>query len=153
MKINTLFFGELQVEEAEIITFPNGIPGFEEFTQFTLVQSAESAPFSYMQSIQQGELSFLVTDPFLFFKDYEISLTESVQEELKIEQPTDVQLRIVVTVSDDNTKITANLLAPIVWNTIKQLAKQVILHDSDYQVKHELIISDLNKTMQEQVEG
>lgn len=151
MKINTLFFGELQVEEADIIRFPNGIPGFEEFTQYTLVQPADSAPFSYMQSIQQGELSFLVTDPFLFFKEYEISLPESVQDELKIEQVTDIQLWTVVTVNNDNSKITANLLAPIVCNTINRVAKQVILHDSDYHVKHEIIISDLNETMQ--VEG
>lgn len=151
MKINTLFFGELQIEESDIITFPNGIPGFEEFTQFTLVQSADSVPFSYMQSIQHGELSFLVTEPFMFFEEYEISFPETVQEELKIEQETDVKLWTVVTVSNDNKKITANLLAPIVWNTKKQLAKQVILHDSDYHVKHELNISDLNKTMQ--VEG
>lgn len=148
MKINTLFFGELQVEAEDIITFPSGIPGFEEYTQFALVQPEDSAPFSYLQSIQQGELSFLIVDPFLFFKDYEISLPDSTQEELQILHAADVQLWSVVTVSGDNSKLTANLLAPIVWNTGKQLAKQVILHDSDYQVKHEIIINDENEIMQ-----
>ncbi|MDQ0902944.1 flagellar assembly protein FliW [Paenibacillus sp. V4I7] len=150
MIVQTLFFGELEVVEADTMTFPGGIPGFEACTQFMLVQPADSLPFSYLQSIQQPELSFLVVDPFLFFKDYEISLPDSVQEELLIEQATDVQLYTVVTVSNGNSKITTNLLAPIVMNTKKCLAKQVILHDSNYQVKHEIIINNPLETMKDE---
>lgn len=142
MNISTLFFGELDVKETEIFTFPQGVPGFEELTQFTLVQPEDSAPFSYIQSVEEGDLSFLVTDPFLFFKDYDISLPEAVQEELKIDQPGDVLVWSVVTVNDDFTKITLNLLAPIIWNVKAKLAKQIILHDSDYNVKHEIVLSE-----------
>ena len=144
-------FRRLEVQEAEVFTFAQGIPGFEELTQFTLVQPADSAPFSYIQSVQEGELSFLVTDPFLFFKDYDISLPEAVQEELKIEQPGDVLVWSVVTVNDDFTKITLNLLAPIIWNVKTKLAKQIILHDSEYTVKHEIVLSEASEPTQ--VEG
>ncbi|NOU70001.1 flagellar assembly protein FliW [Paenibacillus sp. LMG 31458] len=155
MNISTLFFGELEVQETEVFTFAQGVPGFEELTQFTLVQPADSAPFSYIQSVQEGGLSFLVTDPFLFFKDYDISLPETVQEELKIEQPGDVLVWSVVTMNDDFTKITLNLLAPIIWNVKTKLAKQIILHDSEYNIKHEIVLSEVSEEANEptQVEG
>ncbi|NOU90387.1 flagellar assembly protein FliW [Paenibacillus sp. LMG 31460] len=151
MNISTLFFGELEVQEADVFTFAQGVPGFEELTQFTLVQPEDSAPFSYIQSIQEGDLSFLVTDPFLFIKDYDISLPEALQEELKIEQSEDVLVWSVVTVNDDFTKMTLNLLAPIIWNVKTKLAKQIILHDSEYNIKHEIVLSEVSKPTQ--VEG
>ncbi|WNR44694.1 flagellar assembly protein FliW [Paenibacillus roseipurpureus] len=146
MMVHTLFFGELQVEDANVITFAQGIPGFEDLTTFTLVQPDNSVPFSYMQSIQDGELAFLVTDPFLFFKDYDFSLPDAALQELKIAQREDVQVWSVVTVNDDYSKITVNLLAPIILNLTSKLAKQIILHDSGYHVKHELILSELDES-------
>ncbi|MDD9271801.1 flagellar assembly protein FliW [Paenibacillus sp. GCM10023248] len=148
MQISTLFFGELEVHESEIFTFPQGVPGFEGLTKFTLVQPEDSAPFSYIQSIEESGLSFLVTDPFLFFKEYDIHLPESLQEELKIENPGDVLVWSVVTVNKDFTKITLNLLAPIIWNVKEKLAKQIILHDSEYGIKHEIVLHEVT-----QVEG
>ncbi|GFZ97638.1 flagellar assembly factor FliW [Paenibacillus marchantiophytorum] len=155
MKISTLFFGELEVIDEEIVTFTQGVPGFEELTQFTLVQPEDSAPFSYIQSVQEGDLSFVVTDPFLFFKDYDISLPEALQAELKIEQPEDVLVWTVVTVNHDFSKITLNLLAPIIWNVKTKMAKQIILHDSEYNTKHEIVLNADSDEASEptQVEG
>ena len=89
--------------------------------------------------------------PFLFFKDYELSIPDSVQAELKIEKQEDVLVWSVVTVNDDFTKITLNLLAPIIWNVQEKLAKQIILHDSEYNVKHEIMLSEVGEATQ--VEG
>lgn len=151
MKITTLFFGEIEVQDPDIVTFTQGVPGFEELTRFTLVQPADSGPFSYFQSVQEGGLAFLVTDPFLFFKDYELSIPDAVQTELMIEKPKDVLVWSVVTVNDDFTKITLNLLAPIIWNVQEKVAKQIILHDSEYNVKHEIVLSEVGEPTQ--VEG
>ncbi|BFT68671.1 flagellar assembly protein FliW [Paenibacillus sp. P36] len=142
MHISTLFFGELDVQQSEVFTFTQGVPGFESLTQFILVQPEGSAPFSYIQSIQNGDLSFLVVDPFLFFKEYDILLPDNLQEELKIDKPEDVLVWSVVTVNSDFTKCTMNLLAPIIWNVKEKLAKQIILHDSEYNVKHEIVLSE-----------
>ncbi|NOV00473.1 flagellar assembly protein FliW [Paenibacillus planticolens] len=142
MHISTLFFGELDVQESEVVTFTQGVPGFEGLTKFTLVQPEDSAPFSYIQSVQNGDLSFLVTDPFLFFKEYDIHLSDSLLEELKIETADDVIVWSVVTVNSDFTKFTLNLLAPIIWNVKSKMAKQVILHDSEYNVKHEIVLGE-----------
>jgi len=152
MKINTLFFGELEVEEQEVITFPQGIPGFEEWTRYVLIHPEESAPFSYIQSLEEAGLSFLVGNPFSFFEEYDFTLTEVVQLELQIESPDDVAVWSVITVNEDCTAMTVNLLAPIVMNTRVRLGKQIILHDSPYRTKHELVLSPADEAASE-VEG
>jgi flagellar assembly factor FliW len=146
MNISTVFFGDLQVEEKDTITFKQGIPGFEGLTQYTIIQPDEGIPFLYLQSLDLGELSFLVTNPFLSFKNYDFELPEFVQEELQIEQPEDVQVWSIVTVNEDFSNVTVNLLAPIIVNYKSRLAKQIILHDTEYKVKHELVLIDPDET-------
>ncbi|MNI38592.1 Flagellar assembly factor FliW [compost metagenome] len=146
MNVTTLFFGELQVEEKDVITFTQGMPGFEELTKYTMIKPDESLPFIYFQSMEEGGLSFLMTNPFQFFGDYDFELSTSIQEELKIQDQTDISVWTVVTVNDDFSKASVNLMAPVVLNQKENLAKQIILHDSEYQIKHELILNTSDET-------
>ncbi|MCD1260845.1 flagellar assembly protein FliW [Paenibacillus athensensis] len=152
MKINTLFFGELEVEEQDIFTFSQGVPGFEGLTRYVLVHPEESAPFSYIQSLDEAGLSFLIGNPFSFFDEYDFTLSEAVQLELQIESPDDVAVWSVMTVNEDCTAMTVNLLAPIILNTKARMGKQIILHDSTYRTKHELVLSPADEATSE-VEG
>jgi flagellar assembly factor FliW len=138
--VNTLFFGEIEVEENAVITFTQGIPGFEDLTKFIIIQPDTQMPFSYLQSLEEGQISLLITNPFLFFDNYVFDLSESIQQELKLEQAEDVSVWVVVNVNKTSTKATVNLMAPIVVNEKERFAKQIILHDSGYQIKHELIL-------------
>jgi flagellar assembly factor FliW len=99
-----------------------------------------------LQSLDLGELSFLIMDPFLFFREYDFELPEFVQQQLQIEQPEDVQVWSIVSVKEDFSKATINLLAPIIVNYKSRLAKQIILHDTEYKVKHELVLIDPDET-------
>ncbi|MGG1518940.1 flagellar assembly protein FliW [Paenibacillus oryzisoli] len=148
MKVATLFFGEVDVREEDVITFGQGLPGFETLTKFTWIQSEESAPFSYMQSTEEAGVSLLVTDPFLFVNDYDLTLPDTLQDELQIERAEDVAVLAVVTVNKDYTKFSLNLLAPMVWNVSRNLAKQIILHDSDYPTKYEIALGGMIETTQ-----
>ncbi|MNF03052.1 Flagellar assembly factor FliW [compost metagenome] len=44
----------------------------------------------------------------------------------------------MVTIKEDLERSTVNLLAPIVLNPVKRLGKQVVLHKSNYQTRHDL---------------
>ncbi|WP_186441844.1 flagellar assembly protein FliW, partial [Bacillus licheniformis] len=46
-----------------------------------------------------------------------------------------VEVMAILTIEEPFEKSTANLMAPIVVNRRKMLAKQVILHDSSYLTK------------------
>ena len=133
MEITTAQFGKIEITETQIYSFPKGIPGFEEHNQFAIIDM-EGTPFSYLQSLVEPEISLLITDPFEFYKNYEFELPTPVVEELKLDNG--VQIRNVVTLQEQVQQSTLNLLAPIIFNTESQTARQVILHDTSYTSRH-----------------
>lgn len=133
MEIETAQFGRIGIADSQIYSFPKGIPGFEEHDQFAIID-IEGTPFSYLQSLVQREISLLITDPFVFYKDYEFELPVSVIEELEL--GTEIQIRNIVTLQGEMQQSTLNLLAPLVFNTASNVARQVILHDSSYTSRH-----------------
>jgi flagellar assembly factor FliW len=145
MKVMTLFFGELEYEDNEVIVFHQGIPGFEEFKKYLKIQQDNEVPFFYLQSVEEGNLSFLVTDPFLFFPDYDFQLSKENQLELGINEEASIEVFTIVTVYGNYIKATTNLLAPIVINNITKVGKQIILHDSEYKTKHELLMEETSE--------
>jgi flagellar assembly factor FliW len=121
MLIQTKYHGEVTIDEAHKITFEHGIPGF-----------------FILQSIQSQNTAFVVTSPFFFFKDYEFDLDESSKESLMIKSPNDVEVYVILTVSDPFTNSTANLQGPLILNKEKKLGKQLILKQPEYTTKHRL---------------
>ncbi|MED1740751.1 flagellar assembly protein FliW [Bacillus swezeyi] len=136
MIIKTKYHGETQIQEEQMIVFENGLPGFSDEQKFVILPLSEDSPFVVLQSVQTEELAFIVVSPFIFFKDYGFDLDETTVELLEIESGEDVEVMAILTIEEPFEKSTANLIAPIVVNRKKMLAKQVILHDSPYQTKH-----------------
>lgn len=145
MKLQTLRFGELDLQETEIIHFEQGLPGFEDSRRFTLVEVEDHAPFAHLQSADNGELAFVVVDPFEFFPDYEFDLPESALEGLKITAPEQIMIRVIVSIRDNLESATANLVAPVAFNMEKRLGRQVVLAKTGYMTKHALFMSDALK--------
>jgi flagellar assembly factor FliW len=137
MKLQTRFNETLEINESDILKFEQGLPGFEDENKFILIPM-EGTPFSILQSIESPDLAFVTADPFAFFKEYDFELSDSVQEQLSIEEPSDVFVQVIVTVSEPFEKSTANLQAPIVINQKRKLGKQVVLTDTNYQTRHTL---------------
>jgi flagellar assembly factor FliW len=138
MNIQTKYFNEITIEEKNIIHFEHGIPGFLEEKQFVLLPLTEDNVYYVLQSVQTSELAFVVTNPFLFFKDYDFNLDDATVEQLEIKDATDVAVYSILTLQDPFEKSTANLQAPIIINTKNNHAKQVILNDEKYTTKHPL---------------
>lgn len=133
VEIATAQFGSIEIESSQIYSFPKGIPGFEEHHRFAVIDM-EDTPFSYLQSLVEPEISLLITDPFVFCKEYEFELPNTVREELEL--GAEVQIRNIVTLQEVVQKSTMNLLAPLIFNPANNTARQVILHDSPYTSRH-----------------
>jgi flagellar assembly factor FliW len=146
MIVNTQSFGELKIDPEDIYDFANGIPGFEEHQRFIIIQPDPDMQFCYIQSVEESKLAFLVCNPFLFYVNYDFQLTETNQQELNIEAEEDVAVWSVVTVDRSSNEITLNLLAPIVVNIRSKRGKQIILHESNYQIKHNLSLPSSGNT-------
>jgi flagellar assembly factor FliW len=138
MKISTSYHGDIEIDNQQTLTFNQGIPGFLEETEFVILPLPEAEAFQVLQSIQTKELAFIITDPFQFFLDYDFQLEPQEIEKLQLQQVEDAAVYVLLTMSNSVEKITANLQAPVIINTKKQLAKQVILMNTAYETKHRL---------------
>ncbi|MBE6094622.1 MAG: flagellar assembly protein FliW [Schwartzia succinivorans] len=138
-KINTLRFGELEIEEDKIVQFDEGIPAFEDEHEFVLLPYESDSPYTFLQSVKSPELAFMMGVPFVFFPDYEFQLEDEIAQKLGIKTPEDILIYTLITIPGGEIKnMTANLVAPIVISKRTFLAKQVVLEKSKYTTKHRL---------------
>ncbi|MGM0370401.1 MAG: flagellar assembly protein FliW [Bacillota bacterium] len=137
MKVETTRFGKIEVKEEEIIEFVVGPYGFEDQTEFVLWAEEES-PFFWLQSINDPDLSFVVSEPWPFYEDYEFDIGDQLKNQLKIINQEDVLVVNIVVVPTDPQNMTMNLKSPIIINKNQKIAKQIILETEDYPVRYQL---------------
>jgi len=143
LKIRTKPYGEIEVNERQRITFPEGLIGFEDVHEYFLIDSKEG-PFYWLQAGEFPELAFLLVDPRLFMEDYRLEVKEHDVRAIGAEQNEDLLDFAIVTVPEDPQKISANLMGPIIVNRKTRTALQVISEHDGYTVKH-YILEELKK--------
>ncbi|WP_407081580.1 flagellar assembly protein FliW [Marinitoga aeolica] len=130
-------FGEIEIADSEIITFENGIPGFEYLKKFYIYFSKETFPIQWLLSLENPEISFPVIDPLLVRVDYAFELSKDIVEYLSIEKPEDVKIFTIMTIPHgDPDNITVNLKAPLVISKVNNKGIQIILENEKYHLKH-----------------
>ena len=140
MRIQTKWFGEIEIDKDKVITFDRGIIGFDEFKQFTIVYDAQKDAQSstmWLQSLDEVSLALPVIKPELIFEKYdpivEDELINSLGENIK-----DAELLVLVTltVTQDIKEMTCNLKAPIIINVETMSGVQLIADNDDYMVRY-----------------
>lgn len=129
-----------EVEDLPAIDFVSPMPGFPHLTTFVLVQLAgdDGAMFE-LRSLDDPNVRFLVANPTAFFPDYAVELSETACSDLGLTDGSDALILVVLTIGDDLTTTTANLMAPVVVNGRNRSAAQVILTGADWPVRAALV--------------
>lgn len=138
MEVKTKAMGIVNVEEKQLVTFPNGLLGFEKYTKFALIDS-EYEPFIWLQSTEESNLAFLMIDPFLICSDYEADIDDSTLKSIGVESAEDIIIMTLVTIPKDGSAITANFLGPVVINKKNRQCLQVILNDNRWTTKFDIV--------------
>jgi flagellar assembly factor FliW len=110
--VNSTRFGELEVPAEVLVDFPEGMVGVGG-RRFALLTREESGAFKWLQETSEPDLALPVTDPFPFFPDYEVVLSDEEAERIGITDPAAAQVLVVVRADEDPGQVSANLLAPI----------------------------------------
>jgi flagellar assembly factor FliW len=139
MLIHTVNFGVLEVPEDKIITFKEGLPGFPQIHRFVVLELEELKPFQYLQALDDPPIALFIINPFIVDQTYEFRLTDSDMEDVQSTNSSELAVYAVATIPDNPNDATLNLMAPIVINDKDRCGKQVILHESNYSVKHSLL--------------
>ncbi len=140
MVLKTRYFGELDIEESDILQFKRGVPGFNEVKRFILIDNEEKgSPFRWLQGVEEPKPAFVIVDPFAVRKDYEVNLSDEILNELDIKDASTVSVYCIVVVPDDISKMTVNLQAPLIINTANHMGRQLILDIDRYSVRHYIL--------------
>ena len=125
MKIKTNQFGEIEFDENIVITFKEGIIGFENLKKFILITEDEGL-FSWLTSIDEPEIVFPLFPALMLEEKY----------------PTEEGCEVygIVKLSKDISDITINLKAPIYINHSKKEGFQKIIDNDKFEIDRKLFI-------------
>lgn len=131
MKIDTYLFGSVEVSPEKVITFPNGLVGFEGSTRYMLAhESSDGQPTSFtLQSLDDPMLAFQIVDPISLGFHYELELSDAENSLLGTPSAEDVLVMQVLFKSEEDEKktISPSLRAPLLINTKERIGMQKIM--------------------------
>lgn len=125
--------------EIPVIDLVHPLPGFPEQTRFALVQLDEDGVLCQLRSLDDPALRFLVMPPVTFFPDYAPEVGDDVVADLEITSVDDVIVLLVLNAGESLGTTTANLMAPVLVNTVTRRASQVILDDPSLPIAAPLV--------------
>ena len=139
MLVKTKHFGEIELEENKIITFDEGLIGFEDKKRYTILFNNESkskGTISWLQSLDEPMLALPVVSPVVAMADYNPIVEDEVLAPLGELNDENLVILLTLTVPSDLTKMTVNLKAPIIINADTRKGCQAIAENSDYVVRY-----------------
>ena len=128
-------FGEFEADARNLLSFPSGLPGFEQCHRFVLLASVEAAPLQVLMSVDGPPASFLVIEPRIVLPTYRCVLSASDRQRLGAAEDDSVLWLSLLTVKDESAAF-ANLRAPVVINPARMVGYQVVPQDSLYPLRH-----------------
>lgn len=139
MNVKTRYFGEIDLEESKIITFTNGLFGFEEYTRFALLYNSEAEErpsISWLQCIDEQSLALPVMIPTIVMPDYNPIVEDGVLEGLGDWNEENISVLVTVTVPKKLELMTTNMKAPIIINTDNMKGCQVVVENPEYEIRY-----------------
>lgn len=140
MWIETSRFGQIEVDETRVITFPKGLLGFPKYKQYVLIEAGQEDHESYfwwLQSIDLPDLAFVVTDPSLFVPTYRVPIREENMADLGMESIDEAQVFVIVNKRDG--MLTGNLQGPLIVHVTKRVGEQLVLSDRRFTTRVPLV--------------
>lgn len=128
-------FGSIEVPADTVIDFPGGLIGFPSAKSFIMIE--HKPPFSWIQSVDDPSLAFVVVDGFEFGKQLDLKPPlGDAQCDFRSED--EFAILLVVTVRPDPKQTTINLKAPLFVNIRNRKGVQVIYDDPRYSLRYPL---------------
>lgn len=144
MVITTKVFGEIEIDDAKIITFDGGIIGFPDLKKFTLLYDSEkSGGIKWLQSLDEPAFAMPVMDPLAVKETYNPVVEDELLKPLGELDPEEILVLVTVTVPKDLTKMSVNLQAPIVLNAENKKGCQIIVDNEGGEFPVKFMIYDI----------
>lgn len=138
MQIEINGLGLVDYEDDELLNFKEGLYGFDELHKYLPVPFEESDRIFILQSIEEPLISFVLMNPFMLVPDYAPAPQKSDIDFIGGPDIDDISFYVICSLKEKLEESTINLKCPIMVNALNKEAKQIILEDGKYQLKHNL---------------
>lgn len=137
ISINSKRFGDMKFSVNSVVMVMGGLIGLDGHESFVIIHDQ---PFFWLQSIDNPDLALVMLDPLSFKPDYDPPIPMSVTRDLDIQAAEELSVYVIVTIPVGKPQdMTANLLAPMIFNTRSRLAKQLVLDERHYSHRFKVI--------------
>ncbi|MBP6985245.1 MAG: flagellar assembly protein FliW [Alphaproteobacteria bacterium] len=138
-------FGDLVIREEDLLSFPNGIYGFEDYNSYALTNFAGQTltDFRVLQCLDEIGLVFILT-PLTYQGTKLVNENDLLEAADGLNIPMEnCDFFAITTVSESpqGLQFQLNLKAPIVIDNRSRQAFQYILQNTDYPVNHKIAIN------------
>ncbi len=142
MKVDTKYFGEIEIQDEKIVHFEKGLFGFEEYKDYTILFDSDAegtSMFSWLQSVTEKGLAFPIVNPFVIDESYNPIVNDEIFKEIDNAKSEDLLVFLLATVPANAKDASVNMKAPLVINSMTRNGIQVIVENDDYEIKHKII--------------
>ncbi len=149
MTIDTTRFGVIDIDGTRLISFLDGIPGFEDCKRFAILYTEDTYPICWLQSVDDPDVCLGIMNSYLVMPNYMPDVSDDLVYDLNIQDHKNLMVFSVVVIPEDYTKMTANMAAPIIINTENNLGKQAIIQNNEYTVQYPVfgtVFQNVNNT-------
>lgn len=138
MIIETKAFGQVEITDDKIITFPGGIIGFPDMKRFTLLHDEEkgvAAGIRWLQSLDEPGFAMTVIDPLMVKEDYNPEIDDELLTGIGEVTLDNLLVLVTVRIPSDLKQMSVNLQGPIIINVDERKACQIIVDADTYPVR------------------
>lgn len=133
--------GRSNMNKESVITFEDGILGFDNLKQYTLLHVEECRPFLWLVSVDNPRVSFAILNPAPYFSDYNPigSMDAGELASLGFSDIKSVETFCIVTLGESAADATMNLRGPLLIDMEKKIGRQIVKTEEYYSLHHPLI--------------
>ena len=132
MVLTSSRFGAIEVPDDAVVEFPSGLVGLGG-SRYAIVARDDAEAFLWLQSLDDPDLALPVVNPWDFFPEYQLELTQQDADRLGAARPDHTSLYVTVRRTDDESGFSANLRAPII--IVGSIGYQLINQSDDAPVR------------------
>lgn len=152
-EIETKFHDKVEVDLSKAWHFPKGLPGFEEEEEFVILPIGDNQEFQVMQSTKEAGVAFVVANPYKIVEGYDFKIDDPTVDLLEVESSDELMVLGIVFIKEPFEESTINLQAPLLFQTKNRKAKQMVLNDKRYLIKHPVDEKKLDEMKEKTTSG
>lgn len=141
MLLETNIFGTIETDGVKKLLFEDGIIGFPDMKNFTLIMDEENTAESriyWLQSLDDGAFAMPIVNPFDILDEYNPVVEDEWFRPLGECEEEDLLVFLALTVPAQIEEMSLNQKAPIIINSKTQKGCQIIVEDESYEVRYKI---------------